>query len=51
MTSEPKAVVSRGMESRDTRVAAATRLLAENPRLAGVRAVGVVLAECTVGFA
>ncbi len=51
MTSNPRPEVSRGSESRDTRVAAATRLVAENPRLTGIQAAGVVLAESTLGSA
>ncbi|NUO57274.1 MAG: hypothetical protein HOV78_11450 [Hamadaea sp.] len=46
-----KPEVSRGSESRDTRLAASVRLVAREQQLTEVRAAGAVLAECALGFA
>jgi hypothetical protein len=43
--------VPRDSTSRDIQTAAVTALVVRDPRLAGVRTVGSVLAECALGFA
>lgn len=51
MTTTPEVEVSRGAQSREDRLAATTRLVLENPRLAEIPATGSVLAVHTLGSA